>query len=435
MFLKGRLDISASYLMVSDINNRLFYILEMHKDIKENSAFARSITEFLLPSSVLSFAILEASLQKFRCSNSSEELVYPCDDNDDYEEGEFQQIVAVVSRMFVIQPKQLQECQIVFQPDTEKDDYVDTLVTTSRKSCDIQENLPIAPKATKEESSNNDLSNATSEEMVIQLNQLLQNEMPKLSNFNNLIQTSQPLNLMTPDAFNSPGKAENNDDEENIASLIKMATSSPLDLEDDRPKSIEKNLKENDLMSFQRSQKDNFASGGSSPSREVQEILSLNNANYNEYFENNKMENDQILNPELSTKQNLIYNESATLNSDGWPNIPMLKAKEVVKSEENNLGCRVLQDNLPESLITNHKEETSAIKHLEECMMTLIELVKEQHTQLEHLQKEMKSMKLAQEKCTIPEDLDNLIAEQLDLALARTHAQQSKLFENWVNLR
>lgn len=426
MFLKCRLDMSASYLMLSDINNRLFYILEMHKDIKENSAFARSITEFLLPSSVLSFAILEASLQKFRCSNSSEELVYPCDEDDDYEEGEFQQIVAVVSRMFVIQPKQLQECQIVFQPDTEKDDFGDSLVATSRKSCDIQESLPVVSKITnKEENVNNDLSNATSEEMVIQLNQLLQNEMPKLSSFNNLIQTSQPLNLMTPDAFNSPGKTENNEEGDNITSpLIKMSTSTPLD-EEDRKNTIDK--EESDLMSFQRAQKDNFASGGSSPSREVQEILSLNNANYNEY-----LENEQILKPP-SAKQNLIYNEAATLNADGWPNIPLLKAKEVLKSEENNLGCRVLQENLPESLNLNHKDANTDVKHLEECMMTLIELVREQHTLLELLQKEVKSMKTAQEKCTVPEDLDNIIAEQLDLALGRSHAQQSKLFENWVN--
>lgn len=47
---------------------------------------------------------------------------------------------------------------------------------------------------------------------------------------------------------------------------------------------------ENKPNEFKKSQKDNFASAGSSPSREVQEILSLNNSSTGyptqEYFNN-----------------------------------------------------------------------------------------------------------------------------------------------------
>lgn len=418
----------------------------MHKDRKGTLAFARSVSEFLLPAPVLGFGIFEASLRKFRCSNSTEEL-YPCEDSEDFEHSEFDEIVGVVVRMYVIQPKRLQECQIVFQPDSCKVPSITSsplakkiLYPDDIPCLGTEKILPTSPEK------NTDLATATSEEMVNQLSQLLQNDMTKLQNYNDLqnllIQPPQSLNLMTPDAFNSPVKSEL-PESNGSPSITKRTTPIP-----DKIASIENKI-ESDIMTYQRNQKDNFASGGSSPSREVQEILSLNNANYNshEYYENEKIPEEPAQKAEYDST-NVIYNESSNINADGWPSIPILKAKEVLKSEEkNNIGRLVLQDlDSTDALIERNlliatddqiklKESSNDLRNLQDCMVTLVELVREQSTQLDKLQNEINTLKINQRECTVAEDLEVIISKQLDIALSRNQAQQMKVFDSWASSR
>lgn len=428
----------------------------MHKDSNGANAFARSISEFLLPASVLSFAILEASLRKFRCSSSTEDL-YPCEENDDYEDG--QNIVATVIRMYVIQPKRLQECRIVFQPDSfNKLTSVPSPLTS--KNLIFPEGLGEIASDTRVDSAevNQEISSTTSDEVVNPLSQLtsmLQNEMPKHYNDlqNLLIQPTQPLNLMTPDAFSSPAKnddSERNSSSQNSPTLIKMGNSP---LPDQLGK--ESSTIENNILNFQRTQKDNFASGGSSPSREVQEILALNNTSYNthEYYEDNKVTEEDVevltkksdvfdQNDTYQTNSAVMYSEPSNLNADGWPSIPILKAKDVVKTEECRLSMQECNlnstDALSEPMMSmNHKDNSSVVNthSLQQWILTLMSMVREQNNQLVELQTEIKTLKMTQEKCSVPEDLENVIAKQLDLALARSHAQQIKLFENWASAR
>lgn len=84
---------------------------------------------------------------------------------------------------------------------------------------------------------------------------------------------SSKLTLMTPDDFTSPTKNSKSSSVRNsITNENVLAEAVEIDDEFDRP------------------QKENFASAGSSPSREVQEILSLNNSSTGyptqEYFNN-----------------------------------------------------------------------------------------------------------------------------------------------------
>lgn len=85
------------------------------------------------------------------------------------------------------------------------------------------------------------------------------------------------------------------------------------------------------LIDFQRPAKDNFASGGSSPSREVQEILALNNtSSYStqEYFDN--LTNDAESQNNFNQAEDLIFTESIS-NDIVWPTIPIAKANEIVQ--------------------------------------------------------------------------------------------------------
>lgn len=367
-YFKVRLDSTSSYLLLSEINSRILYILEItksNKDTDESKAYARNISEFLLPSPFLSFGILEASLRNFRTDSTTDDL-YPCDENDDFDE----QIVATVIRMYVVQPKRLQECQIAYQTDS-------SVNKMYQETTDV-------------------LNDEENNENIEKLTQILQNDLPKQFNdFQMLMQPTQPLNLMTPDAFSSPVK----NDERKESPIIENS---------DIPSSTTI-----ETSNFPRKE---YASGGSSPSREVQEILSLNNSYSAHIYEEEKKEDTN------GYENN--FNENIT-NLE-WPVAPIIKAKDVIKEEQRNLELSA-GDN-----IVNHKDNVAM---LQELIVALMSTVREQNSQLNTLQQEIKNLKMTQDKLQIPENLENVIEKQLELALARSNAQQAKIFEHWANAR
>lgn len=230
----------------------------MHRDPIGAKAYAKSVSEFLLPAPFLSFGIFEASLRNFRCANSNEDL-YPTNDSDEYDDGE--NIVATVLKMHVVQPKKLQVCYITYQTES--------CIKYDKALVDTSENI--------------------NEEDFEKLTAMLKKEIPN-QHFNDLqnllIQPSEPLTLMTPEAFNSPVK---NDHE--ASSLIKDTASPNLinlnsDPEQINIDSVPSTTNLEAEMLFQRPTKETFASGGSSPSREVQEILNNSTYSAHEFYDN-----------------------------------------------------------------------------------------------------------------------------------------------------
>lgn len=233
LYLKIVIDYSGQYLVMSDLNNKVLYVLHLSRNDQEKKIYVTNISQFLLPCSFLSFHITETSCRKLRANDLNEE--YEIDDEEDDEDA---LQLTVIIKMLVIQQKKFQDCNIVFQPEAmtwktdtpfeEKKEEVEKKVVT--KLDDLQDSVTF------------------------------------------LIQQQQK-NLMTPEAFTSEQKSR-------PSSSIKAETNGDVE----------------NLIDFQRPEKDNFASGGSSPSREVQEILSLNNSTYStqDYFDNlTKMQEDQ----------------------------------------------------------------------------------------------------------------------------------------------
>lgn len=105
--LKAQLDFSASYLLLSDIYNKVLYIFSISKDSNEVLACVSTISEFLLPYPILSFAIVDAGRRKLRPTSESLEDLCDCDDENEDQ---------LVIRMYLVQPKSLQECHIAFKP-------------------------------------------------------------------------------------------------------------------------------------------------------------------------------------------------------------------------------------------------------------------------------------------------------------------------------
>ncbi|XP_053988599.1 enhancer of mRNA-decapping protein 4 [Hylaeus volcanicus] len=244
--LKAGLDLSAGYLLLSDIYNKVLYILSITKDTGKILASVTTISEFLLPYPILSFGIVDAGMRKIRPTGESLEDLCPVD-----EEVEEQLVI----QMYLVQPKSLQECHIAFRPASQASgrSLMDTL---AQDTLDYSEELSNIGTV-----NHNGISGENCEEDLS-----LSTTIDAATNHNT------GLNLMTPDAFSSPAKKENNELDSRPCSpeLDKVLSPSPsLAQAVQALNATDPPLVKNEL------EEQAPASSGSSPSREVREILSL----------------------------------------------------------------------------------------------------------------------------------------------------------------
>lgn len=302
------LDLSGKYLIMTEINNRLLYVLQFETNNLKNIATVSYVSEILVSAPILSFCITSASFKKYRYSDSMNDIMV--EDGDGIDEDTCEEAVTI--NMFIVQPKTLRECTIIFQPEKLK-----TLNYTIKKCAG---NVIEVNGTVNEKDDTNEITNLN--ELQDSVSLLIQQQ-----------QNNQQLNLMTPDAFNSP--VQNN----LSPSSIRNSLGSESSLQNVISRSLEKVADANieSLIDFQRPQKDNFASGGSSPSREVQEILALNNPSYaaQEYFDHlTETANDVDNQSNFNQTDELLFSEN---NEVVWPDIPIVKANEVVKEESRRL--------------------------------------------------------------------------------------------------
>ena len=118
---------------MSDINNRILYILEVEKNEENRTAHITSIAEFLLPSPFLSFCIIEATKNKCRLSRSSIDIYD--EDDEDFDEDINRMMITI--NMYTIQPKKLQGCFITFFKQGE---------SSFSRSYNITYEIPMAPE-------------------------------------------------------------------------------------------------------------------------------------------------------------------------------------------------------------------------------------------------------------------------------------------------
>ncbi|XP_067139329.1 enhancer of mRNA-decapping protein 4-like isoform X2 [Centruroides vittatus] len=121
MCLNAELDLSSSYLLLTDINRKVLYILQIHQDPVSSQASFCSISEFLLTYPILSFAITDVSRCKYKPSTVDVEHVNAAnDDKNDFEgdevSGNEKYIEGNVVKLFWIHTKSLQACRIVYEP-------------------------------------------------------------------------------------------------------------------------------------------------------------------------------------------------------------------------------------------------------------------------------------------------------------------------------
>ncbi|PZC72784.1 hypothetical protein B5X24_HaOG210568 [Helicoverpa armigera] len=217
--LKAMLDTSASYLLLSDFKSRSLYVLNMARDPEDSMAYCKSISEFLLPYPVLSFCIVDAEEQQTKCEPSCDEPLYRNGSGGDADSpihyelhhddsgsggSRSEEWRRVVVRLYIVQPKGLQEGRLVYEPPRPPL-HAELLHGLSE----------LALEDSSVESAPATIASSILQQQSQQLKNLL---MRSQTQPGSLIGTrpespsiAPQLNLMTPDAFSSPGKREEDD--------------------------------------------------------------------------------------------------------------------------------------------------------------------------------------------------------------------------------
>lgn len=460
--LKAGLDLGAGHLLLSDIYNKVLYIFQISKDKLDSVAYISSASEMFLQSPILSFGIVDAGLRHVK-SVSSSSLDEIC--NEDLDD-QLPTTPAVVVKMFIVQPKSLHECHIVL-PAPASVAVDDQASTVSKDSHVFQDNFSDVSlnmitmngtdmdsqliNITKDEITDSKHSTSPANHQHTQQEQQLQHkqveekhdvdddddeeeEEEEERGQQQVQQPPQQLNLMTPDAFSSPAKKESPTEILNPLVVSRHNDSSHMPRILDVPISGTPVIKNMDIsldctvngglaLASDSPKREGFASGGSSPSREVQEILSLKSPEcLNHSFYEEKAESDDclnILNPvvNIDTKAlpapkdklqfDVLQKDSLKVNiteGDGWPEIPMMLAAEMrksVASEESNskrnsagMQPEKLMGNLEidlknqQLLKTNQRLEAS-VTALSEQINTLTSVLHEQQLQIKELKNEI----------------------------------------------
>ncbi|XP_048508923.1 enhancer of mRNA-decapping protein 4 isoform X4 [Athalia rosae] len=386
--LKAGLDLSAGYLLLSDIYNKVLYILSLAKDSADALACVNTISEFLLPYPILSFGIVDAGQRRVRPTGESLEDLCPLED-----ESEDQLVV----RMYLVQPKSLQECHIAFRPAMQVDGHC-LMDTLTHDSLDYMEDLPgiaaVNQNGEVEENGDEELTVVAAIEAAS-------------SNHNT------GLNLMTPDAFSSPAKKEGNNSDSNSASpdLGAVLSASPSLVQVVQAL----NSSEPPLATSEIGEQAP-ASGGSSPSREVREIFSLG-----------------VPEAEAETKP-----DSETAVAEIWPGIPIELLKEVnvpdiekpekfaASDQDTEIANNIPKIDLPEPRIETTRTEENKwrvtddghILALTTKLDAILKMVQDQQQELRELRSEVTRLRQ-----------DTPMANRVESALARATQQQNTSME------
>ncbi|XP_023618886.1 enhancer of mRNA-decapping protein 4 isoform X5 [Myotis lucifugus] len=196
--LKVCLDLSAEYLILSDVQRKVLYVMELLQNQEEGRACFSSISEFLLTHPVLSFGIQVVS----RCRLRHTEVLPAEEENDSlgadgtHGAGAMESAAGVLIKLFCVHTKALQDVQIRFQPQLNPDVVAPLPTHTAHEDFDF----PTAFGESRPEMGSEGLSSATHGSQP-DLRRIV--ELPAPADFLSLSSETKPK-LMTPDAFMTP---------------------------------------------------------------------------------------------------------------------------------------------------------------------------------------------------------------------------------------
>uniref|UniRef100_A0A8C4M4D3 Enhancer of mRNA-decapping protein 4 n=1 Tax=Equus asinus asinus TaxID=83772 RepID=A0A8C4M4D3_EQUAS len=206
--LKVCLDLSAEYLILSDVQRKVLYVMELLQNQEEGRACFSSISEFLLTHPVLSFGIQVVS----RCRLRHTEVLPAEEENDSlgadgtHGASAMESAAGVLIKLFCVHTKALQDVQIRFQPQ-----------------CDSNGNFfPVAFGESRPELGSESLASAAHGSQP-DLRRIV--ELPAPADFLSLSSETKPK-LMTPDAFMTPSASLHSSSSSSSSSLTAVSAMS-----------------------------------------------------------------------------------------------------------------------------------------------------------------------------------------------------------------
>uniref|UniRef100_A0A452S547 Enhancer of mRNA-decapping protein 4 n=1 Tax=Ursus americanus TaxID=9643 RepID=A0A452S547_URSAM len=192
--LKVCLDLSAEYLILSDVQRKVLYVMELLQNQEEGRACFSSISEFLLTHPVLSFGIQVVS----RCRLRHTEVLPAEEENDSLgAAGAMESAAGVLIKLFCVHTKALQDVQIRFQPQ-------------------------LNPDVTRPELGSEGLGSSTQGSQPDPRRIV---ELPAPADFLSLSNETKPK-LMTPDAFMTPSTSLSSSSSSSSSSLTAVSAMS-----------------------------------------------------------------------------------------------------------------------------------------------------------------------------------------------------------------
>lgn len=469
--LKAGIDLSADFIMLSDINNRVLYVLQLEK---ENSARVCAVSEFLLPNPILSFGIVDAGIRSVKSHHDvtsdletdlmDNKIVDEDDDDDDDYAGEEddENSLQVVVRMYVVHPKSLRGCIISFDPPCTAKKTL-SIYSEDNLGKDSPEYQPHLIKAFPEglsdvtencvdEASGNQasvtstlaLAGTETTSSITPLPELRQSSEPKCLN-----------NLMTPDDFSSSTEKIEVDVSkgspllpvsEHLGAQLgdlpaektrqQADPSSKLDAAISRKAKGKSNGKAMVDTCLAR-KREPTASGGSSPSREVEEILSHGSSDcpsstlsFN--FQNTAVPEDSSI---IKTETCLVPESVSESNPLIFPNsactqiplgLPSSLQVSTIASTTSALQAVVAaaQEKQP-VMVTAEQLEKQQTQWSRVDM--LLETLQQQQSEIKILRQELSSLRLVQTASTEP-----LVSEQIQSLLLSQQKQLEMSIQNAI---
>lgn len=227
MCFNAEIDPTSNYLLLTDTAHRCLYVAQLGMSGEKSRddagaspmAFIKSISEFPVSLPILSFSIVDASVRKYKCAYDD---VYLLGDLEDYDDDAINRYCVVI-HMFSVQPKSVQECHVLFQPSLSLDAEVGSTLSAL---ADDKSGHDLAKHSDKNDSSKEDIMPKISLASMASLSALMpvktladssdssdaSDPQRKLadskSDGKSASQQSinKPLNLLTPDSFQATGK-------------------------------------------------------------------------------------------------------------------------------------------------------------------------------------------------------------------------------------
>ncbi|KAM8861537.1 enhancer of mRNA-decapping protein 4 [Synchiropus picturatus] len=189
--LKASLDLSSEYLILTDVQRKVLYVMELRQDLENGKASFTAISEFLLTHPVLSFGVRDVGHSRLRHTE-----VLPAEEESESmttegSQGPAESKSGVAIKLYCVHTKSLQDVQIWFQPK------VDSNSCAFQPLNDAQDGFASFSDHLTDQSSDKDSASGSQTDL---------RKIPSLPAPTDFLSNSSAAmpKLMTPDAFMTP---------------------------------------------------------------------------------------------------------------------------------------------------------------------------------------------------------------------------------------